>query len=287
MFALAFVTSILASCAPCGSTTLSATPSTCILDNTCNGNVCKFQLDSSLENGAESINFRKNILACLEACFLKNENSTLTRGRRYSAKDVYCVLEKYLRCKYNSSLDYKYVVIIYEHFKGDITKIIIFLTHCIHNTSGFKHFIGTDPCHYVPGDEYSVTRGILQIMGKRHYEIAGYAANPRDMAYLNEYTVCASLRVYDCVVADQACFLCNSWLALKPCEVLGENYKLEHYQSRISHRLTVYCDLTAMFNVKGSFSPRGSNACNFLSAYREQIYNKTAILICASYSPLF
>jgi len=273
---LRLLASIMASCTPCG--TYSSAPSTCIIDNSCNTNVCKFALGDAFLCGAESKAFRLNIVKCLEACNAQRQQ-TLSK-RRFTVRDVYCVIEKYLKCKYNSHIDFKYVCIIYEHFKGDITKIIIFFTHIIHNTSGLKYFIGADPCHY-NGDLYTVARGILQIVGKGNYELAGYGNDPQNMAYLNERSVIASLRVYDCIVGKYACFLCDSWLKLLPCEVIGENYKYIGYQNRISHRLTVYCDLIAMFHVKPSFSINGTS-CYFLRAYRPQIQSRCGIVICAS-----
>merc|ERR1712025_329785 len=277
---LTLISSIASSCLPCGQT---STPTTCIIDNTCNDNVSKFQLGDALLNGANTKAFRQDGIAYLAAYFNQNNNSTIGR-RRFSVRDVYCVIEKYLKCKYNSSISFYLVEIIYKHFRGDITKIVIFFTHIIHNTSGFKYFVGTDPCHY-NGDVYSVARGILQIIGKQNYELAGYVNEPTNLALLNERSVCASLRVYDIIVGQAACYLCDSWLKLKPCEVIGQNYLYEGYQARISNRLTIYTDLVAMFCIRPSFSTGGT--CYFLKAYRPQIQERCGVIVCATPSPLY
>jgi len=285
MLAFSLLTNILTSCAPCGLSKATPTTATCVpANNTCNTNTCKFKLTDALLDGSMSKSYSKTIYDCLYACVWSDKCEDLQSRRTISVEYVYCVLKKYLQKVYGTHLDFKYVCLIYKHFKGDITKIIIFLTHVIHNTSGFKYFVGYESCAKGEWNVYSVSRGILQIVGQEYYAIAGYSQDPENLKYLNERSVCASLRVYDYIVQNYACYLCDSWLALKPCEVLNENWKLAAYQQRIANRLTVYTDLIAMFRVKESFTSR-YGACFFLRAYREQVKVRCGVVLCGEVTP--
>lgn len=255
---------------------------------------CRYAIGDVLCNGPYSEEYRRQARECLYK-MLSGRNtdvSLCTEGVRNFITsfcpevprfdNAFCVPSKKnicnmehifhrLRCflisHYGSHLlSYQLFCQIWMYFKGDCHKIVVFFTHAIHNTSGFKRLTGWQR----PGCDQYYSRGILQILGKSNYEIAGpqYVHCPDLLASLDYYAVCASLRVYSYRVDDCAqTTLCDSWYYLNPEEIQGQNYTYDYYQDRIVNRLNLYIRLTALFCI----NPQWGRCCYFLQRYLPQM----------------
>jgi len=137
--------------------------------------------------------------------------------------------------------------VMWRLFEGDLHRILIFLTHCTHNTSGFQNLTGNDNSEYAP----YISRGILQITGLDNYEIAGkkYVENPKLMASCDSEEVEAAVKVYlDIVPRDSQSTFYDSLIHLKPEEVQGENFSRDAHKSLIENRAEIYRKLTSSFD---------------------------------------
>jgi len=136
---------------------------------------------------------------------------------------------------------------IWRLFEGDLQRIMIFLTHCMHNTSGFQNLTGHDNPEYAP----YISRGILQITGVDNYEIAGekYTNNPELMASCGTEEVEAAVRVYLDIVPREAQYtFYDSLKHLRPEEVQADNHLQDCYKTLIENRATIYRKLAASFD---------------------------------------
>lgn len=267
---LFYIGLIRVACSPCG---LSFPSSANYAKNAypayCNGNTptqCAFIIDDALVDGAESSAYRSKAGDCLRKYVCEqNCYEEYSVCKKVSFDDFYYKLNCYLWRCYQSCIPYETAAAIWKCFCGDFPRIVIFITHCIHNTSGFKYLTGENNPHYSP----YISRGILQILGKQNYMIAGYeyVHYPEKLASLDVHAVYASINVYNRVVSHHGQHsLCDSWLALNPVEVQNHNYLLDCYQKRIVDRLNVYLSLCRIFCIRPKFGN-----CYFIKRYLDRL----------------
>lgn len=229
---------------------------------------CKYAIDDVLCNGPSSTEYKKRSKQCLYNLLCnKNQDISVCKEDKKSMKQIYYELKFFLTSYYQSDkLTFQLFYQIWMYFRGDCHKIVVFFTHAIHNTSGFKNLTGWKKPEY--GKYYS--RGILQILGEENYKLAGlkFLYNPGLLANLDFDAVCASLNVYSVRVNTSAqSTLCDSWYYLNPEEIQGKNYTYDYYQERITNRLNLYIQLTFIFCIK----PKFGSCCYFLQRYIPQI----------------
>lgn len=226
---------------------------------------CDVKLDDAFVNGSNSKKFRAAAEKCLKKKLSKCDGpkydlaqpSTAVSRRRMDLRTFTCYIIEYIKRYYDpcppvATLEVL-IQIVYIRFNGDVNRATIFLAHCIHNTSGFKYLRG----HGSKRGNYNVSRGILQIQGMEHYIQADtgfdeyFVKDPERMASLDQRAVMGSLNVYFAVVTGKSQYgFCDAWFALKPSEVMRENYRLPYYQTVILNRLRIYLSLCATLKIR-------------------------------------
>lgn len=262
MILLLLISSALACCGvslPLSTLTPATSTTTCEITG-CEPDSCKYTVDDVLCNGPQTAEYKKASRACLYQLLCGKNTDVLCGGQ--SKEQIFCKVNEYLKKCYNSQISYEVFCWIWVYFKGDCAKIVVVLTHMVHNTSGFKVLTGWER----PGLGVWFSRGVLQIQGKENYELAGqeFVQKPELLASLSYQAIVASLNVYVTRVPHYALVtLCDSWYYLNPEEIQGQNWTYDYYQPRIADRLNVYKQMCYIFGVR----ERYGHHCYFLQRY--------------------
>merc|ERR1711915_68684 len=236
-----------------------STSTDCIIDG-CEPDSCKYKVEDVLCTGGQTEEYKKKSRECMYS-LLCGKNSDVYCGGQ-SREQIFYKINCYLKERYQSSVSFEVFCVIWTYFNGDCNKIVVVMTHMIHNTSGFTVLTGWQR----PGLGAYYSRGVLQIQGKENYEIAGqeYVNNPNLLASLSARAIIASLNVYVTRVPHFAQLtICDSWYYLNPEEIQGHNYEYDYYQQRIVDRLNVYRHLCYVFGIKECYGRH----CYFLRRY--------------------
>lgn len=139
--------------------------------------------------------------------------------------------------------------IICERFNYDKQSIAVFLSHAIHNTSGFRKLVASG------GDPYK-SRGLVQVTGENNYKILGepFYSNPDALSELSQDAVLASLSLYmHFVLPNSLAYLYDSLYFLNPEEVHAENFLKKEYQNKINGRKWIYCNICDIMGILPQF----------------------------------
>lgn len=180
----------------------------------------------------------------------KNSNGCLKKNAlRYKR-----ALNKFLREHYSyKGLSSDLLEIIWSNFRNDNRKLAVFLAHAIHGTWGFTQLEAP-----IEQDNPYTSRGIVQLLGKSRYLLAGehYVKNPKDLGVLSQDAVVGSLRAYNTIVEGKECLFTDSLTLLNPVEVQGNNSMLDGNQKLLALRLNVYHSLSNLLETEPNYGSK-------------------------------
>lgn len=174
-----------------------------------------------------------------------NNKEILVQSKTYTSLSLYLI--KYWSDDYLGEEKYK---IIFDHFNGNLQEIVVFLAHCVHNTSGFSLF-----APFSTNREKYGSKGVLQITSIESYRALGepYLSNPELLAQFTKESLISELEFYSRLVPQhkRADFY-ETLFILKPEEVQGENYIQQYYRDRLLARTAIYEMLCEVLEVEGN-----------------------------------